>query len=185
MQHHSSGDISDYAAELIKFKARHLVRNPKYRTIDREDVEQDLFLDLLHRLPHFDPSKSSLNTFIAKVIENRLVSILRYLDAEKRTRRREETSLNDPALDCDGRTVQRHETIVEASCDPQRIDDLRRDIADMLAQLSEVKRAIAIGIVGGTINSLANELEIPRSEVQRHLDELRDIFHDARLDQYL
>jgi hypothetical protein len=42
-----------------------------------------------------------------------------------------------------------------------------------------------LGIVTGTVNSLANDLKIPRSEVQRHLRELREIFHDASLDEYL
>jgi len=176
-----------YAARLIRFKARILSRRRAFTRDDREDIEQDLWLDLLERLPQYDPTKASLNTFIARVVERRVVSLIRHRSAEKRSLDREECSLNDPVRDSDGRLVERHQTTPEASSTWQRLHDLERDVADLREWLpSEIHRLIvdALGR-GGTENSIAQELGISRRAVKGHMAELRRIFEDADLRDYL
>jgi RNA polymerase sigma-70 factor (ECF subfamily) len=187
MDDRSHSGLNGYAARLIQFKARQLSRRPGFSRTDRGDLEQELWADLLGRLPRFDPAKASLNTFIARVVERKIASILRYHLAEMRSPGRNEASLNDPALDCDGRVVERHQTTPEAASTRQRLDDLRRDLAEVREYLpSDVLRAImdAIGL-GGTINSIAGELGISRRTAERHMAELRRIFVDAGLRDYL
>lgn len=174
-----------YAARLIKFKARQLCHRTGFTLSDQGDIQQTLWLDLIARLPRFDPKKAQLNTFIARVVERKVISIIRHRFAEKRSPEREECSLNDSVLDCDSRTVDRHQLIAEASSVPQRLRELERDVAEVLARLSNLHRTIALGLVRGTINSVAIELGIPRSAVERHIDELREIFDDAGLHEYL
>jgi RNA polymerase sigma-70 factor (ECF subfamily) len=177
--------IPIYALMLFRFKARQLTCQPGFRLDERCDLEQDLLCDLLDRLPKFNPAKAQLNTFVARVIERRIASIIRFRFAELRSPDREECSLDDLVLDCDGRRVPLHQLIPDRSSTPQRLRDLERDMADVLGRLSDLHRTIALGLVTGTINSLANELAMPRSAVERHIEEIRDIFEDAGLDEYL
>ncbi|RMF23507.1 MAG: hypothetical protein D6760_05195, partial [Deltaproteobacteria bacterium] len=86
---------NQYAARLIRFKARQLCRRPGFTPSDRADIEQEFRVDLLERLPRFDAGKAQLNTFIARVIERKAASIVRHRTAEKRAPEREECSLND------------------------------------------------------------------------------------------
>lgn len=185
MDDRSLPGIPPYASRLIRFKARQLSRQPGFRLDEHCDLEQDLLTDLIDRLPKFDPAKAQLNTFVTRVVEHRVVSIIRYRFAEMRSPVREDCSLNDPVLDCDGRTVDRHQVLAEASSVPQRLRELERDVADVLARMSELHRTIALGLVTGTVNSVANELSIPRSAVDRHISEIREVFEDAGLREYL
>jgi len=60
--------IDDYAVQLIKYKARQLVGRVGFTESDREDLEQEMVLDLLRRLPKFDPKRAGRNTFIARIV---------------------------------------------------------------------------------------------------------------------
>jgi RNA polymerase sigma-70 factor (ECF subfamily) len=185
MDDRSVPGIDTYASRLIRFKSRELSRQPGFSHSDRCDLEQILLTDLIVRLPKFNPAKAQLNTFVARVVERKIASIIRHRTAEMRSPEREECSLDDTVLDCDGRSVARHQTIPECSSVPQRLRELERDVADVLARLPDLHRSIALGLVTGTINSVATELGIPRSAVERHIEELKAIFEDAGLREYL
>jgi len=176
---------NDYAARLIHFKARMLSRRRAFAGDDREDIEQDLWLDLFERLPKYDPTKATLNTFIALVVERRVASLIRDRSTEKRSPDREECSLDDAVLDADGRVVARHETTPEAASDPGRLRDLERDVAHVVAHLPDELRPIVLALAFGTQNSVGPELGISRRAMAKAVDQLREIFRDAGLDQYL
>ncbi len=53
--------IDPYAIRLIKYKARTLVGKAGFTASDREDLEQELILDLLHRLPRYDRNRAQRN----------------------------------------------------------------------------------------------------------------------------
>ena len=52
---------TDYAAKLIKFKAKQLVSTHGFTEGDRDDIEQELLLSLWLRLEGFDPRRGHLN----------------------------------------------------------------------------------------------------------------------------
>lgn len=176
-----------YAGKLITFKARQLSRRSGFSRTDRDDLEQELWLDLVGRLPRYDPNKAALNTFIARIVERKVVSILRYRLAEMRSPTREEASLNDSVLDCDGRVVERHQTTAEAASTWQRLHDLERDVADVRERLASKEARAVVDALGrgGTINSIAGELGLSRRAVERHVAEARQAFEDAGLRRYL
>jgi len=51
--------LDEYAVKLIKHKARQLVGRAGFVDADRHDLEQDMVIDLLRRLPRFDPTLAS------------------------------------------------------------------------------------------------------------------------------
>ena len=50
--------IDEYAVRIIKYKARQLVGRVGFTESDREDLEQEMILDLLQRLPKYDPARA-------------------------------------------------------------------------------------------------------------------------------
>lgn len=159
--------VEPYASRLIAFKARQLSRCPGFSLGDRKDIEQELWLALLIRLPQYDARRASESTFVARVIEHAVVTLLRHRRAEKRSPAREECSLDDPVLDADGRVVPRHETTPEAASEPGRLRDLERDVAQVVAGLSDDLRAAALALAFGTQNSVGPELGISRRDGER------------------
>ena len=77
--------FNDYARTLIRVKAKQLVRRPGFSRSDQEDVEQDLFLHLLRQVQHFDPTRGSLNTFVARVVNSAAAMLVRERGRNKRS----------------------------------------------------------------------------------------------------
>jgi RNA polymerase sigma factor (sigma-70 family) len=61
----------DYIEKRASCHARPLVACGFYKWSEREDLKQDLLLDLLQRLPRFDESRGDLYAFAFSVIRNR------------------------------------------------------------------------------------------------------------------
>ena len=76
--------VCEYAKTVIRVKARQLCRRPSFSTSDTDDVEQDLFLHLLNQIQQFDPSRGSLNTFIARVVDSAVAMLVRERGRNKR-----------------------------------------------------------------------------------------------------
>ena len=72
------GATSAYARDLIRHKASKMIGKCGLTYDDCEDLEQELYLDLLLRLAKFDPDKASLNTFMARVVDHQVSKILRH-----------------------------------------------------------------------------------------------------------
>ena len=66
------GGIDPYAVQHIRFKARQLAGQAGFGAGERKDLEQELFLDLLQRLPQYDPERARRTTFISRVVANRV-----------------------------------------------------------------------------------------------------------------
>jgi len=173
------------ARRIIQIKARRLCRRSGFNSTDRDDIEQQLWIHVLVRAAKFDPARRPWEVFLSFILDRRCASIRRERLAEKRSPCREECSLDDLVLDGDGRCVRRDQTTPECSSTPQRLRELANDVAEVLAHLSETHRVIALGLVSGTINSIATEQGISRSAVGRHVEEIRDAFKDGGLREYL
>ncbi|MCC6427343.1 MAG: hypothetical protein IT435_11050 [Phycisphaerales bacterium] len=177
-----------HAAEpLFISKARRLSRRRGLSRSDFEDIGQDLRTHLIQQAAKFDPTITTWEQFVSYISDKRGISFLRYVFAEKRSPLREECSLNDPVLDGDGRVVERHQTTPEASRTWQRLYELKRDVADVRATLpTELHRQIMDALArGATINSIAVEFGISRRAAERHIGDIRQVFEDASLRDYL
>jgi len=104
-------ELTDYALELVHHKAWQLVGKAGYTQDDVDDIKQDLIVDLLERLPQFDPAKATYNTFVARLVERKISNLLRDRQAEMRDHRREVCSLNEEIDTGEDEPVQRLTTI--------------------------------------------------------------------------
>ncbi len=172
---------------ILLRKARRLSSRRGLSRSDVDDIAQELRTHLVQKAAKFDSSITTWEQFVSYISDKRGISLLRYLFADKRSPRREECSLNEPVLDSDGRVVERHQTTPETGRTWQRLYELQRDVADVRATLpSELHRQVMDALArGATINSIADEFGISRRAAERYVSDLRQIFEDASLRDYM
>lgn len=178
-------DIDPYAKRLARYKARQLIRRPEFANSEREDIEHDLLLDLLERLPHYDPERASSHTFIARIIDHKVASMLEHRSAAKPDPRRLECSLNTPVRGEYGVPTELG-ALMEGQASPSvEASDLGMDIQALLEELPPKLRAVAERLPRSTIREIAEELGVHRRTIHRWKKEIRRRGADMGLDDYL
>jgi len=179
--------INDYAETLIHHKARQLVGTAGFTRDDIEDLEQEMRLDLLERLPKFDPNKATYNTFVSRLVERKISNLIRHRTQEMRDFRCEEGSIHDPIPSSRGgdTEVERIETVTQDEQD-FRLDrhtrsaeerrDLKLVISLALEKLPADLRELAELLQAMSITEAACELDIPRNTLYGRVARLRRAF---------
>lgn len=173
--------VEAYAVTKIRFHARQLARTGLFHPQDREDIEQDLMLDLLRRLEDFDPSRASRNTFIARVIENCVATLVEAARAEKRGAQFQHDSLQAPVggdeqsqlvlgdvLPDDGGLWSAHGRRWDEAADLKR--DLSRSIDALPLRLSALCARLAVD----TVTEASRETGMSRPTIYDLLGEVRE-----------
>lgn len=183
-----------FASQLIRHKARQLVRHPGFRQFEQEDIEQELRKELVQKYSNFDPDRARETTFIARVIENKTVSLVRIRTAEKRDFRRNANSLNETVRDADGGSVERVQTFDTSAArnhtgQSPRSDEeqsqLRLDIAEVLKSLPDELRHLAELLQEMSEYAASRNLGKSRRQVAKDVACLRKLFEDHDLAAYL
>jgi len=187
--------LDDYARETIRHKARQLIGKYRFTRDDFEDLQQNMTLDLLERLPKFDPDKATHSTFVARVVEHKISSLIRHRTQEMRDYRREAFSVNEAIKDGNGGTVERAQTISQDELslrtgkyrrpEGDRIN-LRLDLSFIMAGLPPELQHLAKLLQTYSIAETARRLGVPRSTLyETGIARLREIFEDKGLRKYL
>jgi len=177
--------IDPYAARLIRIKARQLIGKAGFTRSDLEDIEQELTLDLLERLPRYDPARASRRTFIARIIDHKVARLLEYRCAARRDPRRMECSLHAPVTGEGGDTAELWATMEGVNPRPTRASDLAMDLETVLNGLPPRIRRICAYSPDWTAQEIADELGVSRRTVQRWKREIRRRCEDGGLGDYL
>jgi len=186
--------LDDYAVRLIRHKARQLVRRPDFSESDRQDIEQELVLDLLRRLPKYRPERAQRSTFIARVIEHKIASLLHDRRAQKRGGGRRTRSLSDEGTDDDGKAVELGDTVSEddyfrrTGAQPlcaAHACDLCMDVEAIVAHLPPRLRKLCHLLKSMPMADAARELSVPRTTLYDDVGKVREIFEDAGLQRFL
>lgn len=186
--------IDDYAVKIIKYKAKQLVGRYGLTISDREDLEQELILDLLHRLPKFNPDRAQRNTFIARVVEHKVATIIEARKAGMRDYRRCRCSLNDRFENEEGNFIERMEGIDQEDY-LQRTGRLSRSTADKRRLAMDIRKAVdklppelrelCMRLATDTVMEISRDTGIPRGTIYESIKKLRAIFEDSGLREYL
>ncbi len=186
--------IDPYAVEIIRFKARQLVRQAGFTAADGDDLEQEMILDLLRRLPKYNPERAQLNTFIARVVEHEVATLIQKQKAGIRDHRRCRSSMNEPFKNEDGCTVDRVETLDQEdyldriSVERRPGEELRTlalDVAAVLERLPPELRELCLRLKQETVTEISRDTGVPRGTIYESIKRLREIFEDAGLKDYL
>lgn len=151
--------IDPVTAALIRRKAAQLAWCAGPGAADRDDIEQDLTIEVLTRLPDFDPERAGRDAFVRMVLAHAAADWLR------RWNRR---PVPVPVAPTD--TVP----------DPRAVDPAdAAAVAEILAGLPEDLRAVTNLMPTETVAAIARALGISRSTAHRRVRELRARFEQA------
>jgi len=182
-------DVDEYARRLISWKAKQLVGKAGFTESDREDIEQELTLDLLERLPNYDPSRASKHTFIARVVAHKIARLIERRTAAKRDHSRAVVSLSELVgleevhLEPRAATVEEGGTGAYRSRAKSR--DLAFDLAELLQNLPEELRTLCERLKTQSVSDVCRETGVPRSTIYEWMKRLRGSFSERGLDKYL
>ena len=187
----TDGRLNSYAAWLIRKKARSLIGKYGFTNSDKEDIEQELWLHLLRRQDCYDPARSRVTTFIARVVENRIRTLIEHQRAGKRSCDTPVDSLDDrvsPDIEMDRHEVVDQETYLRATGQiSQPLAELRElalDVDRAISSLPPDLRDIALLLMQYTITEVSRRTGIPRTTINDKRDQIRRAFEKHGLEVY-
>ena len=186
--------INPIIISTVRKKARKLIKHKCFLSIDLEDLEQELMIDLLSKLIHYDSSKSSLQTFTQNIIENKASNMIRNISRKKRGSQMAICSLYEPIGVGDNKdeayllidTISADSSFYEYS-----ISDLTRqlefefDVRQVINKLPDNLGKLCKLLQIMTVAEIAEETRTSRNTVYKALKMLRTIFADSNLQDYL
>ena len=195
MEHrkNSYDGIDTYAAKLIRIKARQLVGKAGFTETDRYDLEQELMIDLLQRMRRFNPAKAKKTTFMTRIVERHVATILEARHAQCRDWRLCRDSLNAPRENDKGETHELIERLdskgelgaSERESGEREVSTLRMDIARVLSTLPADLRDLCDRLRESNMAEIARDLGIPRTTLYDKLTTIRQAFREAGLEDYI
>ena len=160
--------------------ARRLSRRLRLSRDDLADLRQDLLVDLLARLPAFDPERGSIGAFAGLVMANRATRIARGVGRHRRMFGASPASLDDPLPNGDGAT--RGDSIAEeyglAAILGQPVDRIaeaerRIDLERGLGTLDGEERRLVSALGKASPHQLAASGLGSRSDLYRRTRQIR------------
>jgi len=127
----SSWVCDPYVINLIRRKAGQLIGHYCFTEDDREDIEQELWADLYHRAPSYDPSLASPRTFANRIVEHAIAAIIEHRKYAIRDYRQSVCSLNDPVVGEDGEQAE-HVDLLDQDTDLESLGQATSSLADQV-----------------------------------------------------
>lgn len=174
-------DVDDFAARLIRIRAEQLMGRYGFTESDRYDIEQELTLDLIRRLPSFDPTLGTRDGFIACRIDLKVANIVQAQRRIKRHGRGRRLSLDAPLPGPDGSDTEPLGALIPARDEDI---DLAIDVRHVVAGMPPHLRTVCNLLLKKKVTQIAEELGVSRRTVHRWIGEVRAIFEEAGLDGY-
>lgn len=184
----------DYAVYLIGYKVRKLVGLWRLSDEDREDIEQELILQVLQKLSRFDSNRGATKTFINCILDNRIRQILDKRKSLKSGFGKRTVSLDECFEDKNGcvtsraDVIDREEYLLSAGILRRPIIDeceLRMDIEQIISELTPELRELCKRLQKQTVTEISEEMGVPRHSLYPSIRKLRCIFEGAGLKDYL
>jgi len=172
-------ELGTYATNLIRSKAGQLVGKAGITRADCDDIEQELALDLWLRLKNYDPSKSSRRTFISRVVEHQVATLLKKRSAACRDWRLCRHSLDDP--DWEDRKALK--TRIEGYPDPRaktrQAIEFELDLQAALDALPPDLRELWNLLLNSNFMRVAKTTRVPRTALYEQVKRLHDALREA------
>lgn len=176
-----------FTRSLIRTKARQLARRREFWSADIEDIEADLQAHLVQHIEKFDPNRAQLNTFISRVLDTAVAMLLRDGRRAKRaaghnvrsTETLRENVVADPV--CGGASVCEDDGLRRLGRTSTPFEErivLRESVRQIVSRLSDDRlvRVARLLSDGGSIASIARDLEISRRQVRGLIAQIRERF---------
>lgn len=164
------------------------------KRIDFNDLLQEVLIYWYFKKKKFNPNRqASEQTFIAKVVKNKLTDILREAKTDKRTLNYQTISLDQPLCDDENcitlSDVTSEDDILSSSntLNPFLKIQLKVDLSKAFLELNSRQKKICNLILSEDLNvsELSQCLSTPRSTIFDEIKRIRKIFEKEQLKDYL
>jgi RNA polymerase sigma factor (sigma-70 family) len=154
------------------------------RRADSDDVAQILRMHIAEKAAEHDPSRSSLKTFIERIVVNKIRDILDGQHAQCRDSRKESNSLDEPEIAPDGEigsfgeTLDQEDALRRAGMLPWPADEaLVMDVKMVLENLSALDRLTCEALaINKSLRETAKDLGIHVETLRQRMRRIRAIF---------
>lgn len=169
----------------------------KYTCLKREefnDLLQEVLIQwYLNKDKYASYREASINTFMAKIVENKLTDILREVKTDKRTLNYQTISLDQPLDDDENCStlsdLVSEDDILSRSNTPSPFlkNQLKVDLSRALLKLNSRQKKICNLILSEDLNvsELSLCLNTPRTTIFDEINRIRKIFEKEQLKDYL
>jgi RNA polymerase sigma factor (sigma-70 family) len=181
-----------YVTILIRSKAAGLSRTSGFQRGERGDLEQELTAHVLRQADRYDPARSSVNTFIDRVVDSAAAMIVRDRRRLKRGAGLHAISLDQTHIQKDQRQMSLAQVVCEddlrrrsggAVHDAQQDAELSADLARAMADLTPQQREVAIRLTRAPEAVVARELGVSRRQMRSVVAAIRERFREAGLSE--
>ncbi|MDJ0766774.1 MAG: sigma-70 family RNA polymerase sigma factor [Myxococcota bacterium] len=181
------------AVQLIRRKVRSLIGKAGFRSWDFDDLMQELVIEVLQRLPKFNPNRGKKSSFIGAVINNKVRKMIAVQKTGKRDYRHCTCSLNDILDDGDSGGIERLETVDQERClhllgYPKRqaaqICDLSIDLSKVVEDLPEDLAELCYRLEIQSIADISRITGTPRGTIYELIKKIRSRLKAAGLNNY-
>lgn len=170
--------------DLIEKKVACLIRTRGISAFDADDIRQELYLDLLERLPQHDPEKAPLSLFVAACVHRKVYNLVRHMLSEQRGPIRDSTERMEEEMAETGKQGDTS-TADLASLREMHLRDLRVDLASVIKDLNAEEQELFLDLMSETIADIARRTGRTRKMIYRVFNSLRRKLADRGLDQYI
>ncbi|MDD5596578.1 MAG: sigma factor [Victivallaceae bacterium] len=168
------------AEKIIRHRARMLIGLFGFTKHDVPDIQQELFLELYKRKENFDSEKGRESTFIARVVESKVLDLIKQRQAECRDWRQCRESLNRTVTLPDIGVIEKIDTLEsEQNSDLLLILDVTLIQERLPPDLQEFCQILKYY----DKNEALADYSTSRSVFFRNLQKLKDIFLQAGFDE--
>lgn len=168
--------IGEYAVKEIRYQSGRLIGRHGFRSCDQDSIEAELAVRVWQDLRNYDRRKSGRKHFISEVIRRKTVELIRHREAEKRSFRREERSLDAPG-----------EKLINeiAAADTTTILDCSMDVNEAISKLPEDLHCICLLLKEHSPAEAIRESGLTRAVLRGRMHRIREAFLKKNLQHYL
>ncbi len=167
--------VDPYVLRQASMCASHLVRRGRFAIDDWDDLRQEMFLDLLQRLPHFRPERGDWHGFVRGIMRHRSAALASeqqkhslLFSGEAGDGGHGDDNELDPLTDAPGE-------------DSSAERELRLDVQRVLLRLPEHLRAVALLLRDMSIAEICEHTGKSRSGINHFIRQIRAAFEEAGL----
>jgi RNA polymerase sigma factor (sigma-70 family) len=170
----TNATLSPESLTTIRVKVAGLIGRYGLTDQDFEDLHQEVALYVLAQLPHFDPQRSSLATFVSRCCDRAITRILRARRAPKRRCARDYACTDE--LHGDGADGYGEELAHAVAQCEERQRDLRMDIAQVATELPARLRSLLQRLMSDSPSDIARKRGVARQRIAEDIARIRCVF---------
>ena len=184
----------DYAIRLIKFKVRSLIGEYGFTESDSEDLQQDLLIYLLEHLPQYDSTRATQRTFMDRLLDNEIRTMIKHRRCRKRDCNTKFTSINQTISGDDGDPLSIEDLISYDNCmlhnglithTATELGDMRIDVELALSSLPNKLRSLCERLKTQSITEIITETGECRNSVNYKIRRIKKLLGNTGLEKYL